>query len=111
MPRYTPSDEEMDDTYAGSAPVTKPTEAEKPSVDEENTESSTALVPNKILSPDGEPLKEGEEIVVRVVRNHGDQSEIEYAPKEGATEEPSETEGEMTPGNEEAEIAALDEKA
>lgn len=109
MPNYTPSDEEMDDTY--SAPVTKPGSTEaKPSVDDENAMSNTAVVSNKILSPNGEPLKEGEEIVVRIVKNYGDESEIEYAPKEGGgTEEPSD-EGETTPGNEEAEIAALDEK-
>lgn len=110
MPKYTPSDEEMDDTYSAPAAVTKPESTEaKPSVDDENAMSKTAVVSNKILSPDGGPLKEGEEIVVRIVKNYGDESEIEYAPKEGSTEEPSE-EGETTPGNEEAEIAALDEK-
>lgn len=88
MPKYTPAEDELDESY--SAPVTPPEqEAEtKPSVDDENAMSDTALVPNKILSPDGEPLKEGEEIVVRVVKNHGDECEIEYAPKSGDEESP-----------------------
>lgn len=96
MPRYTPAEDEMDESY--SAPVTPPEKEEtateaKPSVDDENAMSDTALVPNKILSPEGEPLKEGDEIVVRIVRNHGDESEIEYAPKKGAEEESPETSG------------------
>lgn len=109
----------MDDSY--SAPVTAPDQAaesetseETASVDEENAASNTALVSNKILSPEGEPLKEGDEIVVRIVKNYGNESEIEYAPhKEGESEEEGETEtmpGEMRPGNEASELAALDEK-
>lgn len=82
----------MDESY--TAPVTPPGEgeeappAEKESVDKENAEAQTALVSNKILSPEGEPLKEGDEIVVKVVKNYGDESEIMYAPKkEGAETE------------------------
>lgn len=92
MPKYTPAEDELDESY--SAPVTPPEQEaapSKPSVDDENAMSDTALVPNKILSPDGEPLKEGEEIVVRIVKNHGDECEIEYAPKGG--EESPETSG------------------
>lgn len=103
----------MDESYSG--PVTRPgqsdaTAAEKPSVDEENAASDTALVSNKILSPDGEPLKEGDEIVVRIVKNYGNESEIEYAPKKEAESESQTMPGEMTPGNEATELAALDEK-
>lgn len=78
----------------GSSPVSTPDESEaapeEESVDEENKETDTAIVSNKILSPEGEPLKEGDEIVVRVVKNYGDESEIEYAPKEGGGEETTE---------------------
>lgn len=108
---YTPGGDEMDAEYGG-APVTKPDTAaagEQQTVDEQNAASNTALVPNKILSPEGEPLKEGDEIVVRVVKNHGEESEIEYAPKKGG-DESGPTEGETQPGNEEAEITALDQK-
>ena len=76
----------MDSGYGSSdaAEVTPPDE--KPSVDQENEDAGekTALVSNKILSPEGEPLKEGDEIVVRVVKNYGDESEVEYAPKKGS---------------------------
>ena len=93
----------MDESYSGSAPVKPPVE----SVDKENEESSedTALVSNKILRPDGEPLKAGEEVKVRIVKNYGDESEIAYCSKAGAEETPS------TPGTDdtsEGEIEALD---
>lgn len=95
----------MDESYA--APVKKP--APDQTVDSENAENETAVVSNKILSPYGEPLKEGDEIVVRVVKNYGDECEIEYAPhKEGEEEEePAPTEDSM---NEQTskEIGALD---
>lgn len=112
MPKYTPGDDEMDETYQG-APVTAPesgaeTESE-PSVDEENQMDDTALVPVKVLSPEGEPVNEGDEIVLQVVSVHGDEAIVKYAPKKGGAEEPSD-EGETTPGNEDAELAALDEK-
>ena len=100
MPRYTPSDDDMDaESYgAPSATVTPPEEgetppAEKESVDKEEREAGeeTALVSNKILSPEGEPLKEGDEIVVKVVKNYGDESEIMYAPKKEGDETEPET--------------------
>lgn len=91
MPRYNPSDDELDDSYSGKPSAVKPPE-EKPSVDEENAGEDTALISNKILSPEGEPLKEGDEIVVQVVKNYGDECEIKYAPhKEGESETEPET--------------------
>ena len=88
MPKYAPVEDEMDESYGSKpAPVTPPGEGEeapteqKESVDEENAEAQTAVVSNKILSPEGEPLKEGDEIVVKIVKNYGDESEIMYAPK------------------------------
>lgn len=106
MPAYTPSDEDMDSSYGGGAAVEAPpdtgSEAAE-SVDEENAGAATAIVSNKILSPDGEPLKEGDEIVVRVVKNYGDESEIEYAPKSGAED----TETEEPESVEAGELAAL----
>lgn len=105
MPRYNPSDEEMgmDESYAGTNNVSPPEEASE-SVDEENAEATEVVVPNKVLmGPDGKEPKEGDEIVVKVVKNYGDESSIIYAPAkpEGETSE--------TPSVDE-EIAALDTK-
>lgn len=103
MPKYTMNPDDMDESYGASAPVTRPAEAE--TVDQEEAESNTAIVANKILSPDGEPLKAGDEIVVRIVKNYGDESEIEYAPKEGGSETTAEPES-----VEAGELAALSEE-
>lgn len=87
----------MDSSYASATAAEEPESPSPPeSVDEENAGQDTAIVSNKILSPDGEALNEGDEIVVRIVKNYGDESEIEYAPKEGSdesetTEEPMST--------------------
>jgi len=49
-----------------------------------NASEQTAVVSNKILSPEGKPLNEGDEIVLQVVKNYGDECEVKYAPhKEG----------------------------
>lgn len=73
---------EMDSLYGESE--TKP--KEKPeSVDQEEREqmATTAIVPLKLLSPEGEPLKKGDEIVVKVQEVYDDEAEIAYAPKKG----------------------------
>lgn len=111
----------MDESYSsgGSAgggdttnmPAEKPAE-EKPSVDEQNAGEQTAVVSNKILSPKGQSLKEGDEVVLVVVKNYGDESEVKYAPaKGGGGGEPSEpgSDDDMGVGSE---LAALsNEKA
>ena len=81
----------MDESYGGGPaapeksgmPVEKPETADKPSVDEQNAGEQTAVVSNKILSPKGEALKEGDEVVLTIVKNYGDESEVKYAPKGG----------------------------
>ena len=109
----------MDESYGGGPaapeksgmPVEKPETADKPSVDEQNAEEQTAIISNKILSPEGGPLKEGDEVVVRVVKNYGDESEVKYAPKKagGESDSPGETDDSMGVGDE---LAALsNEKA
>lgn len=100
----------MEGAYGAETPVTPPdegsSETEQTSVDKEEQTSDTALISNKILSPEGEPLKEGDEIVVRVVKNYGDESEIEYAPKKGGESEDS-----VEPMSQEAsELSALSEE-
>lgn len=74
----------MDSMYGSQdqAPVKAPLES-----DHEDEGEATAVIDNKVLSPEGEPLKEGDEIVVQVVKNYGDESEIKYAPKKGGESE------------------------
>lgn len=104
MPMENDSPDDMMDSGYGADAAPKESPEPKQSVDKENEEAGeeTALVANKILSPDGETLKEGDEIVVKVVKNYGDECEIAYAPKKDhqTTESPSV----------ESEIAAMDTK-
>lgn len=83
----------MDSSYGAS----ESTESSEPkqSVDQENEDAGeeTALISNKILSPEGEPLKEGDEIVLQVVKNYGDESEVKYAPKKGGEDKSKPGEG------------------
>lgn len=96
----------MDSAYS-SAPVAPPKESSKPeSVDEETAEEQTTVIPNKILSPDGEPLKEGDEVVLVVVKNYGEESEVKYAPKKGGESETGMMEEPMAQAGKE--LAALD---
>lgn len=70
--------EEMDGLYGEGSPK----EEAKESVDQENQEemSHTALVPMKVLQGESpEPIKEGEEVVLKVVKVHGDEAEVEYS--------------------------------
>lgn len=103
MPKYQPTDEELDSGYSNSPPVEPPEAEEKESVDEENAEATEVVVPNKVLmGPDGKEPKEGDEIVVKVVKNYGDESSIIYAP--------AKPEGETSTPSVDEEIAALDTK-
>ena len=78
--------DEMDGLYGESKPKGKPE-----SIDQEEQEqmAQTALVPMKVASPGGEPVKPGDEIVMKVVAVHDDEVEMAYAPKkkEGMQEE------------------------
>lgn len=98
----------MEEAYGGGPPKDSGMMEPPESVDEFNEEEgdSTAVISNKILSPEGEPLKKGDEIVVRVVQNYGDESLIEYAPKKGGDEE----EYKEPMSTEEQELTALSEE-
>lgn len=104
--KYAPQGDEMDDSYGAGEPLVKapsetapaPEEGEA-SVDEQNAATNTGLVANKILNPAGK-VTEGDEFTIRITAVHGDQSEFECVSGEEET----------APGNEDAEIAALDEK-
>jgi sRNA-binding carbon storage regulator CsrA len=79
--------DEMDDLYSGG----EPTQPKGPSIDDQEQQEmqETADVPVSLLNPhDGKGVKEGDEIVVKVVAVHGDTATIAYAPKEGAEHEP-----------------------
>lgn len=83
--------EAMDSLYGDGKPEPK-------SVDDENKEDMehTAVVPLKVLqSHDGEPVKEGDEIVVQVVAVHGDEAEVKYAPKKETMSEGEDTDKEI----------------
>jgi hypothetical protein len=65
----------------------------------------SAVVPNAVLmGPDGKPPKEGDEIVVKVIKNFGDESEVTYAPAK-----PKTPGHDMMPPGANEEIEALDE--
>lgn len=85
MPDTVEAPEEMDSIYSEEAETPKEEATETETVDEESAESNTAVVDNKVLSPDGEPLKEGDEIVLKVVKNYGSECEVEYAPANGGS--------------------------
>ena len=71
-------------------------------IQEENAHS--AVVPNAVLmGPDGKPPKEGDEIVVKVIKLYGEnEAEIAYAPK-------AKPEAAGMPHSSDSEIEALDE--
>ncbi len=48
-------------------------------VDEQEQEPQTALLPKSILG--GKTFKEGEEVVLKIVKDHGDEIEVSYAPE------------------------------
>lgn len=120
MPRYKPSqdDEELygdvkPPNAATSAPEPPPDPEEKgepaeaQTTDEETAESmNSAVVSNKVLAgPGGEPLKEGDEIVVKIIKNFGDESEIAYS-----TTKPGEIGAGDGSMSSDSEIDAMDEK-
>ena len=68
------------DNYPSSSPSTPPKEAPE-TVDEENQDnaSKTILAPKTAL---GDMTKVGDECMMRVVADHGDEVELEYSDKE-----------------------------
>lgn len=82
-----------------------PEEGAPESIDEQEASSPTAVIDNKVLSPGGEPLKEGDRIIVTIVKNYGDESEIRYGKAEAGEEVQSP--GMMEEAN--AELDTMDE--
>lgn len=103
MPRYTPTDDDMDSSYGGGAVTAPDDEGTSPpeSVDEENAGATEILIAKNKL-PSG--TKEGDTCTFRVTKDYGDEFSLEYV-KESAsepTEEPMSTEGQ--------ELSALSEE-
>lgn len=77
-----------EDALYGAAPSNESPAEEKgsaDSVDEQNADSSEVVVPNSILAgPGGAPPKEGDTILVKVVKTYGDECSIAKA-DEGET--------------------------
>ena len=88
MPRYTPSSDEMDESYAGSKPDVNPPEESPPekspeqSVDEENASSNEILVPKKNLH---EGIKVGDECKFKATADFGEEMAFEYVKEDKET--------------------------
>lgn len=82
-----PSSEAPDETTAPEGEGMEGEEESPESIDEEEAEGDTAVIDNKVLAPEGESLKEGDEIVLVVVKNYGGESEVRYAPKKKSGKE------------------------
>lgn len=70
----------MDSLYASGEPTETKGRGEGESIDQEEAEATTAILPMKVAQgkhPD--PVKEGDEIVLKVVKVYGDEVEVEYS--------------------------------
>jgi hypothetical protein len=119
VPKYTPTAED-EGLYGSVTPPDKETgvprgtsedktpaeEGDTETTDEETAESqNSAVVANKVLmGPDGKAPKEGDEIVLKVVKVYGDESEVAYS-----TTKPTAI-GASSPMSSDSEIDALDTK-
>lgn len=71
---------DMDSLYGGSPEAEAGPKPEGSVDQEEAAETDTALVPVKVLTgKGGAPLKEGDEVVLKVVKLYGDEAEVEYS--------------------------------
>jgi len=98
MPIIKAPPDEMDNLYSSEeSPNAEAPEMEQEgeapeneTVDQEEAESGTAVIDNKVLSPQGVALKEGDKVILTVVKNYGDESEVKYVPEKakGTTKPP-----------------------
>lgn len=73
--------EGVDDSLYSEDSPPKPEQGKPESVDEQEQMNPTALLDLKVLTGKHGPPKEGDEVVVKVVKIHGDSAEVEYAPE------------------------------
>lgn len=83
----------MADDYFPMAGPSEPAGGEKPAEgapaapEKEDEGGTTALLPKSILG--GKDFKPGEEVVLKIVRIHDDEVEVEYAPEKPESTGPS----------------------
>ncbi len=70
---------------------------------EEATEQQTTLIPKSICPG----MKVGEEVVLKIVREHGDEFEVAYAPEPESPEEGETGEGEAASAAPESEMSGM----
>lgn len=98
MPTETDKSMDMEDAVYTPKETSDVTQQPR-TIDEEEAENPTALLPMKAL---GSGVKEGDTVTVRVVKLYGDEAEVEVV--QGETEMPEE--GEMMEEN--AELDSMD---
>lgn len=81
-----------------------PAQGDSKSVDDQNSEQPTGLIPKSLLA--GKKFNPGDEVVLKIVADHGDEIEVEYAPAKPG-DESSETETEQSP---DSELESMNEK-
>lgn len=83
MPKQmtTGGDADLDSLYGGGTPAGEAQAGDRETVDQETQEDvNTAVVPVKVLmGPTTEPLKKGDEVVLKVVEVYGDEAEVAYS--------------------------------
>lgn len=77
---------DMESLYSEEEPSSSSSESSKPDEKEKDVEDHTELVSKKLLG--GKEVKEGDEIVVQVVKDYGDEVEVRYAPAKPDNKEP-----------------------
>jgi len=77
-----------------------PEQKEPKSVDEQNEDSAVTLIPKSLLG--GKKFSPGDEVVLQIVADHGDQIEVKYASEspEGETKTEPDADSELESLNE-----------
>ena len=76
---------DMESLYDDGSDSTKPEEAPEKGAEDE-VEGHTELISKKLLG--GKEFKPGEEVVLKIVKDYGDQVEVKYATEKGGAEKP-----------------------
>lgn len=82
--------EASDDMYSDAQAGNSDQKPESQGDPEEQSESKSYLLPKAIA--EGKDFKPGDEIVLRIVADHDDQFEVEYAPAKEQEKEPQQPE-------------------
>jgi len=111
MPKYTPSDEEMDGSYGGGGPAVAPPDKAAPastdesqSVDDQNAASAEMVIGKDKLPPG---TKEGDTCTFKVSKDVGDEFILAYVKDEAEDETGEQTNDNMN-ATTESELSAMD---